>query len=116
MSLEDSAVVAEQMRADLADFFGRPIGGLPVALDFVQAMHLSRTSQDFAGDREAIKERWSWRCPNPHLHKAIVEAGGTCPKARVQVKEHVNGPRGRGLDNRRTARISTISTKAGEPG
>ncbi|MCG7524004.1 hypothetical protein MHW47_06050 [Streptomyces sp. OfavH-34-F] len=43
------------MRADLAGFFGRPIGGLPVSLDFIQAMHLSHTSQDFAGDREAIK-------------------------------------------------------------
>ncbi|MFJ9574681.1 hypothetical protein [Streptomyces bacillaris] len=338
MSLEDSAVVAEQMRAGLADFFGRPIGGLPVALDFIQAMHLSRTSQDFADDREAIKlhldrvtqmsknldqaqvwvatptltaavadhelvtssdgyllentdeapapvgvvffptpitdasdlpihglawesagsgaqlqlsvtaltsapdlydtlpppllpgqlatspyapnalvlavpqisttiqsyghhpywgaapasvlvglllafwdlrpafehdertvtqktgkgrkirvkfrpvrviretatrhtgapdhadhaehvhhwgeetqrwtveERWSWRCPNPHRHKAIVDAGGSCPKVRVRVKEHVNGPRGRELDIRRTARISTISTKVGEPG
>lgn len=43
------------MRADLADFFGKPIDGPPVAVDFIQTLHLSRTSRDFAGDREAIR-------------------------------------------------------------
>ncbi|MFE9428999.1 hypothetical protein ACFYNO_39320 [Kitasatospora sp. NPDC006697] len=62
--------------------------------------------------RWSVDARWSWRCPNPRDHKAIVEAGGTCPKIKVQVKAHVNGPVGRRLDTRRTARISTISTRA----
>ncbi|MHC3392448.1 hypothetical protein [Streptomyces sp. A 4/2] len=62
--------------------------------------------------RWSVDARWSWRCSNPRDHKAIVEAGGTCPKIKVRVKAHVNGPKGRGLDTRRTARISTISTRA----
>ncbi|MFG2210922.1 hypothetical protein [Streptomyces sp. NPDC048638] len=65
--------------------------------------------------RWKVQEQWSWRCPNPHNHKAIVDAGGSCPKVRVRVKEHVNGPKGRKLDTRRTARINTISTKTSEP-
>lgn len=64
--------------------------------------------------RWKVQERWSWRCPNPHNHKAIIEAGGSCPKVRVRVKEHVNGPKGRQLDPRRAARITTISTKGSE--
>lgn len=55
MSLEDSATTAEQMRADLADFFGKPINGYPLAMDLIQTMHLSRTSQDIAEDRAAVK-------------------------------------------------------------
>ncbi|MFJ4702960.1 hypothetical protein ACIP5N_32875 [Streptomyces sp. NPDC088768] len=66
--------------------------------------------------RWEVREQWSWRCPNPHNHKAIIEAGGSCPKLRARVKKHVNGPKGRDLDPRRAARISTISTKANETG
>jgi hypothetical protein len=62
--------------------------------------------------RWSVDARWSWRCPNPRDHRAIVEAGGICPKIKVRVKAHVNGPKGRDLDSRRTARISTISTRA----
>ncbi|MFF2378400.1 hypothetical protein ACFVUW_28825 [Streptomyces xiamenensis] len=65
--------------------------------------------------RWTVEERWSWRCPNPHQHKAIVEAGGTCPKVRVRVKEHVNGPKDRPLDTRRAVRMNTISAKDNEP-
>lgn len=65
--------------------------------------------------RWKVEERWSWRCPNPHRHKEIVDAGGNCPKIRVTVKEHVNGPKGRAVDARRTVRTSTISTKAAKP-
>ncbi|MFB8290166.1 hypothetical protein [Kitasatospora purpeofusca] len=61
--------------------------------------------------RWPVEERWSWRCPNPRDHRAIIEAGGTCPKVRALVKEHVNGPRGRALDERRAVRITTVSSK-----
>ncbi|MGW3390524.1 hypothetical protein [Streptomyces cinereoruber] len=45
------------------------------------------------------------RCPNPHQHRAIIEAGGTCPPVRVPVRAHLNGPKGRDADPRRTVRI-----------
>nr|BEK71325.1 hypothetical protein KPHV_85520 [Kitasatospora purpeofusca] len=61
--------------------------------------------------RWSVEERWSWRCPNPRDHRAIIEAGGTCPKVRTLVKGHVNGPRGRALDERRAVRITTVSSK-----
>ncbi|MER8120654.1 hypothetical protein [Streptomyces sp. NPDC094031] len=66
--------------------------------------------------RWKVQEQWSWRCPNPRNHKAIIEAGGTCPKVRVRVREHVNGPKGRELDPRSAVRINTSSTKTSEPG
>ncbi|MFZ3492218.1 hypothetical protein ACODT5_03075 [Streptomyces sp. 5.8] len=61
--------------------------------------------------RWEVEARWSWRCPNPREHKAIIAAGGECPAVKARVKAHVNGPKGRELDPRRAARISTISTK-----
>ncbi|MEU7061920.1 hypothetical protein [Streptomyces sp. NPDC046197] len=45
------------------------------------------------------------RCPNPHQHRAIIEAGGECKPVLVPVKAHVNGPKGRDVDPRRTVRI-----------
>ena len=57
--------------------------------------------------RWTVPAKWGWRCPNPHLHKALIEAGGTCPKVRVRIREHTNGPLGRDLDPRPTVRIAT---------
>ncbi|MCZ1012037.1 hypothetical protein O1L68_40715 [Streptomyces lydicus] len=45
------------------------------------------------------------RCPNPHQHRAIIEAGGECKPVLVPVKRHFNGPKGRDVDPRRTVRI-----------
>ncbi|MEU9256654.1 hypothetical protein AB0D66_33415 [Streptomyces sp. NPDC048270] len=64
--------------------------------------------------RWRVEARSSWRCPNPREHKAIIAAGGECPAVKVKVKAHVNGPKGRALDPRRVARISTISAKRGD--
>ncbi|MER5372559.1 hypothetical protein [Streptomyces sp. NPDC002553] len=55
--------------------------------------------------RWEVTEKWQNRCPNPHQHRAIVEAGGECKPVRVRVKEHTNGPKGRAIDPRRTVRI-----------
>jgi hypothetical protein len=56
--------------------------------------------------RWEVAAKLQWRCPNPHQHRAIVEAGGTCPKVQVLVKAHTNGPKGRAVDQRRTVRIA----------
>ncbi|MFD6335344.1 hypothetical protein ACFWGI_37985 [Streptomyces niveus] len=63
--------------------------------------------------RWRVEEAWQWRCPNPHAHRQIIESGGTCPKVKVKVKAHQNGPKGRALDTRRTVRIPT--TKPDSP-
>ncbi|WP_327357845.1 hypothetical protein [Streptomyces sp. NBC_01304] len=55
--------------------------------------------------RWEVGERWQNRCPNPHQHRAIIEAGGECTPVLVRVKPHTNGPRGRATDSRRTVRI-----------
>ncbi|MGC5264109.1 hypothetical protein ACPXCO_24125 [Streptomyces cyaneofuscatus] len=55
--------------------------------------------------RWEVSQRHQNRCPNPHQHRAIIEAGGECKPVRVPVKAHVNGPRGRDIDPRRAVRI-----------
>ncbi|MCX4826906.1 hypothetical protein OG883_45550 [Streptomyces sp. NBC_01142] len=55
--------------------------------------------------RWEVSQKYQNRCPNPHQHRAIIEAGGECKPVRVPVKAHVNGPRGRDVDPRRTVRI-----------
>ncbi|MEU5036087.1 hypothetical protein AB0G48_18295 [Streptomyces rubiginosohelvolus] len=80
--------------------------------------HISGAS-DEAGPTAAVPgQRWKddtlrWevsaksqnRCPNPHQHRAIIEAGGTCPPVQVPVRAHLNGPKGRDTDPRRAVRI-----------
>ncbi|MFF3940383.1 hypothetical protein [Streptomyces phaeofaciens] len=75
------------------------------------------TSQDRSADhapgpnwkeytlRWEVSEKWQNRCPNPHQHRAIIEAGGECKPVRVRIKEHTNGPKGRPVDPSRTVRI-----------
>ncbi|MFG3205318.1 hypothetical protein [Streptomyces sp. NPDC048192] len=74
--------------------------------------HRARAAEDSSGPkwkdntlRWEVPERWQNRCPNPHQHRAIIEAGGECKPVRVRVKEHTNGPKGRAVDPRRTVRI-----------
>lgn len=55
--------------------------------------------------RWEVTERYQNRCPNPHQHRAIIEAGGECKPVRVPVKAHFNGPKGRDIDPRRSVRI-----------
>ncbi|MFE4304813.1 hypothetical protein ACFRR6_01855 [Streptomyces sp. NPDC056891] len=55
--------------------------------------------------RWEVSAQWQNRCPNPHQHRAIVEAGGVCNPVRVRVKDHTNGPKGRSVDPRRAVRI-----------
>ncbi|GHG14011.1 hypothetical protein ACFFSH_31265 [Streptomyces filamentosus] len=55
--------------------------------------------------RWEVSARYQNRCPNPHQHRAIIEAGGECKPIRVPVQAHVNGPRGRDVDPRRAVRI-----------
>ncbi|MFI9018714.1 hypothetical protein ACIGZI_32240 [Streptomyces griseus] len=55
--------------------------------------------------RWEVKAKSQNRCPNPHQHRAIIEAGGTCPPVSVPVRAHRNGPKGRDTDPRRTVRI-----------
>ncbi|MFB7836004.1 hypothetical protein [Streptomyces sp. NPDC056056] len=55
--------------------------------------------------RWEVSAKWQNRCPNPHQHRAIVEAGGVCRPVRVRVKDHANGPKGRPIDPRRAVRI-----------
>ncbi|MGW6202155.1 hypothetical protein ACWF9B_00650 [Streptomyces sp. NPDC055089] len=55
--------------------------------------------------RWEVKEKHQNRCPNPHQHRAIIEAGGECKPVRVPVRAHLNGPKGRDADPRRAVRI-----------
>lgn len=55
--------------------------------------------------RWEVRAKSQNRCPNPHQHRAIIEAGGTCPPVKVPVRAHRNGPKGRDTDPRRTVRI-----------
>ncbi|MGW1615647.1 hypothetical protein ACWCQZ_40610 [Streptomyces sp. NPDC002285] len=55
--------------------------------------------------RWEVSTRHQNRCPNPHQHRAIIEAGGECKPISVPVQAHVNGPRGRDVDPRRAVRI-----------
>ncbi|MFD4247305.1 hypothetical protein ACFWP3_37815 [Streptomyces sp. NPDC058525] len=55
--------------------------------------------------RWEVSAKWQNRCPNPHEHRAIIEAGGECKPVRVRVKEHTNGPKDRPVDPRRAVRI-----------
>lgn len=55
--------------------------------------------------RWEVSMKYQNRCPNPHQHRAVIEAGGECKPVRVRVKAHFNGPRGRDVDPRRTVRI-----------
>ncbi|MFF7115434.1 hypothetical protein ACFY91_24425 [Streptomyces albogriseolus] len=57
-----------------------------------------------------VEEQWQWRCPNPRQHAEIIASGGTCPKVRVKVKGHDNGPMGRNLNPLRTVRIPAAPT------
>ncbi|MGW6145711.1 hypothetical protein, partial [Streptomyces sp. NPDC055140] len=52
--------------------------------------------------RWKVGEKWQNRCPNPHQHRAIIEAGGECEPVRVRVKLNSNVPTGRSVDPRRT--------------
>ncbi|MFJ6438719.1 hypothetical protein [Streptomyces sp. NPDC091416] len=72
----------------------------------------ARTSSDGSGPswrddtlRWEVSERHQNRCPNPHQHRAIIEAGGECKPIRVPVAAHFNGPRGRDVDPRRAVRV-----------
>ncbi|MDX3020042.1 hypothetical protein [Streptomyces acidiscabies] len=58
--------------------------------------------------RWQVEEKWQWRCPDPRRHAEIIASGGTCPKVRVKVKAHDNGPKGRSLDPRRAVRIPAV--------
>ncbi|MEU5196068.1 hypothetical protein AB0G86_18760 [Streptomyces scabiei] len=62
-----------------------------------------------------VKEQWQWRCPNPRQHADIIASGGTCPKVRVKVKAHDNGPKGRNLDPTRAVRIPAAPTTQPAP-
>ncbi|MFI1701441.1 hypothetical protein ACH419_36550 [Streptomyces bobili] len=55
--------------------------------------------------RWEVSEKYQNRCPNPHQHRAIIEAGGECKPVRVPIKAHFNGPKGRDVDPRRAVRI-----------
>lgn len=55
--------------------------------------------------RWEVSAKWQNRCPNPHQHRAIIEAGGVCKPVRVRVKDHTNGPKDRPVDTRRAVRI-----------
>ncbi|MCX4681377.1 hypothetical protein OG413_39975 [Streptomyces sp. NBC_01433] len=55
--------------------------------------------------RWKVSKKYQNRCPNPHQHRAIIEAGGECKPVLVPVEAHVNGPKGRDVDPRRTVRI-----------
>ncbi|MEV6399842.1 hypothetical protein AB0M39_34505 [Streptomyces sp. NPDC051907] len=55
--------------------------------------------------RWEVKLKHQNRCPNPHQHRAIIEAGGECKPVLVPVKAHFNGPKGRDVDPKRTVRI-----------
>ncbi|WP_327411357.1 hypothetical protein OG458_42225 (plasmid) [Streptomyces sp. NBC_01281] len=55
--------------------------------------------------RWEVSMKFQNRCPNPHQHRAIIEAGGECKPTKVPVKAHFNGPKGRDVDPRRTVRI-----------
>ncbi|MGW3954621.1 hypothetical protein ACWEKM_27650 [Streptomyces sp. NPDC004752] len=55
--------------------------------------------------RWEVSQKYQNRCPNPHQHRAIIEAGGECRPVRVPVRAHVNGPKGRDIDPRRTVRV-----------
>lgn len=55
--------------------------------------------------RWGVSGKRRYRCPNPHQHRAIIEAGGECKPVLVWVKEHTNGPKGRPVDPRRAVRI-----------
>ncbi|MFI5864559.1 hypothetical protein [Streptomyces sp. NPDC051546] len=55
--------------------------------------------------RWEVSQKYQNRCPNPHQHRAIIEAGGECKPVRVPVRAHVNGPKGRDIDPRRAVRI-----------
>lgn len=56
-------------------------------------------------NRWKVSERKQYRCPDPSRHRSIIEAGGTCEKVLVTVKEHLNGPKGRPVDDRDTVRL-----------
>ncbi|MFC8021628.1 hypothetical protein [[Kitasatospora] papulosa] len=55
--------------------------------------------------RWEVSLKYQNRCPNPHQHRAIIEAGGECKPVRVPVRAHVNGPKGRDIDPRRAVRV-----------
>ncbi|MFH8257567.1 hypothetical protein [Streptomyces roseolus] len=55
--------------------------------------------------RWEVTRTYQNRCPNPNQHRAIIEAGGECKPVLVPVKAHVNGPKGRDIDPRRTVRV-----------
>lgn len=55
--------------------------------------------------RWEVSQQSQNRCPNPQQHRAIIEAGGECKPVLVPVKAHVNGPKGRDVDPRRTVRL-----------
>lgn len=55
--------------------------------------------------RWEVSKKSQNRCPNPHQHRAIIEAGGECKPIRVPVKAHINGPKGRRVDPRRAVRV-----------
>lgn len=56
-------------------------------------------------NRWKVTERKQYRCPDPSRHRTIIDAGGTCDKVQVTVKEHLNGPKGRPVDDRDTVRL-----------
>ncbi|MER6982600.1 hypothetical protein [Streptomyces carpinensis] len=45
---------AERCRAQLADFWGKPIGGLPRGMDLLQAMHFTATATELLDTPEAF--------------------------------------------------------------